>query len=165
MKKRLSGGPRSGAQNGPKNVGFSLQITAFSEQTGFPKMDPKITKIMKNVPPERTRFGPQNGPKNVGFSLQITAFSKQAGFPKMNPKITKILKNVPPGTLRFEPQNGPQNVDFSLQKTTFRSKRGSQKCTRKSANTLIPSGAHTTPFGRSIRNTSSHASKEAGFRD
>jgi hypothetical protein len=86
MKKRLSGGPRSGAQHGPKNVGFSLQITAFSEQTGFPKMNPKITKILKNVPPGGHRFGPQNGPQNVGFSLQITAFSEQTGFQKMNPK-------------------------------------------------------------------------------
>ena len=34
-------GPRFEPQNGPQNVGFSLQIIAFSEQTGFQKTNPK----------------------------------------------------------------------------------------------------------------------------
>ena len=86
MKKWVSGGPRSGAQNGPKNLDFSLQQIWFWEQTGFQKMNPKITKILKIRAPEGHRFGPQNGPQNVGFSLQKTRFSEQTGFQKMNPK-------------------------------------------------------------------------------
>ena len=37
-------GPRFGPQNEPQNVGFSLQIIMFSEQTGFQKMNPKHCK-------------------------------------------------------------------------------------------------------------------------
>ena len=82
MKKRVSGGPRSGAQNEPKNLEFSLKKIRFSEETGSPKMNPKITKILKIRTPEGHRFGPQNGPQNVGFSLQKIRFSEQTGFQK-----------------------------------------------------------------------------------
>ena len=81
MKKWVSGGPRSAAQNGPKNLDFSWQKIWFSEQTGFQKMNPKITKTLKNVHPGGHRFGPQNGPQNVGFSLQKKVFGAN-GVPK-----------------------------------------------------------------------------------
>ena len=87
MKKWVSGGPRSGAQYGPKNLDFSVEKIRFSEQTGSPKMNPKITKILKIRAPGGHRFGPQNGPQNVGFSLQKIRFSEQTGFQKINPKI------------------------------------------------------------------------------
>ena len=42
LKNPAPGGHRFGPPNGPQNVDFSLQITAFSEQTGFQKMIPKL---------------------------------------------------------------------------------------------------------------------------
>ena len=57
----------------------------FSEQTGSPKMNPKITKILKKGFPGSLRFGPQNGPQNVGFSLQKKVFGAN-GVPKNEPE-------------------------------------------------------------------------------
>ena len=54
--------------------------------------------------------------------------------------------------------SGPKNQEKVLRK-------GVLKMITKRLKSVVGSGAHTTPFGRSRRNTSSHASKEAGFRD
>ena len=64
LEKKVFRRVRFGAQNEAQNLCFSLQKARFSEQTAFQKMNPKMTKHLKNVPPGRTRFGHQNGPQN-----------------------------------------------------------------------------------------------------
>ena len=128
LKKRVSRGLRFGAQNEAQNLCFSLQKTRFSEQTAFQKMNPKITKNLKNVPPGRTRFGPQNGPQNGSksspkldlfldpFLVQFwgrfwAAFGCHLG-PKTGPgEVWRSLR---------EPSGAPRGQKDNFQKSGFR---------------------------------------------
>ena len=128
----------------------------------WPKTAPREPKIASGTPKTASRW-PQDGPREPKIAprrLKITP-----GWPKMAPRWPrlplswaclgpswhppKIMKNVSPGRT----QNGPK-VCNCRHFWGF----GSEKCGSEA-------GAHTTPFGRSRRNTSSHASKEAGFRE
>ena len=51
MKKLVSGGPRSGAQNGPKNLDFSWKKNKVFGANGVPKNEPENNEnLEKRVP-------------------------------------------------------------------------------------------------------------------